>query len=79
MLTVLKNVSLQGINGVEVSIEVDVNPGMPKFEIVGLPDTALRESKERIITAIKNSGYEISGKRIIVNFVEMTQHLQHFT
>ena len=67
MLTLLKNIYLQGITGIEVNVEVDVSPGMPKFEIVGLPDTALKESKERILTAIKNSGFEIVGKRIIVN------------
>ena len=67
MLTLLKNIYLQGITGIEVNVEVDVSPGMPKFEIVGLPDTALKESKERILTAIKNSGFEIVGKKIIVN------------
>ena len=56
-----------GINGELVSVQVDVSSGLPYFEIVGLPDTTVRESKERVRVSIKNSGYDFFSKRIIVN------------
>ena len=46
-----------GIYGIEIIVEVDVANGLPGFEIVGLPDTAVRESRERVKAAIKNSGF----------------------
>ena len=45
-----------GLNGVIFSIEVDISNGLPGMEIVGLPDTAVRESKERVRAAIRNAG-----------------------
>jgi len=56
-----------GIDGELVSVQVDVSSGLPYFEIVGLPDTTVRESKERVRVSIKNSGYDLFSKRIIVN------------
>lgn len=56
-----------GIEGYEVTVEVDVSPGLPSFTIVGLPDSAIKESKERVRSAIKNSGYSFPQKRITVN------------
>ncbi|MCR4442631.1 MAG: YifB family Mg chelatase-like AAA ATPase [Peptococcaceae bacterium] len=50
-----------------IEVEVDVSAGLPCLEIVGLPDTTVRESKERVRTAIKNSGFEFPPRRIIVN------------
>ncbi len=50
-----------------VEVEVDVGNGLPCFELVGLPDTTVRESKERVRTAIKNAGFDFPPRRIIVN------------
>ncbi|MCQ2399872.1 MAG: YifB family Mg chelatase-like AAA ATPase, partial [Clostridia bacterium] len=55
------------LTGVPISVEIDVNNGLPAFEIVGLPDTAVKESKERVRTAIKNSGRMIPTRRITCN------------
>ena len=59
--------TLIGLKGVPVTCEVDVNNGLPALEIVGLPDTAVKESKERMRSAIKNSGFLIPTRRITVN------------
>ncbi|MFP4697234.1 MAG: YifB family Mg chelatase-like AAA ATPase [Eubacteriales bacterium] len=59
--------SLYGINGLIVNVEVDVSDGLPGFDLVGLPDSAVKESKERVRTAIKNSGFSFPVKRITVN------------
>ena len=55
MLSIVKSMSLIGLDGYLVSVQVDVNPGIPSFGIVGLPDISIKESKERVQTAIKNS------------------------
>lgn len=67
MLAKVKSAALLGINGYEVQVEVDISQGLPAFEIVGLPDNAVRESKERVRAALKNSGFEFPVKRITVN------------
>lgn len=56
-----------GIEGYEVSVEIDVSPGLPSFTIVGLPDSAIKESKERVRSAIKNLGFSFPQRRITVN------------
>jgi len=56
-----------GIEAYLVKVEVDISSGLASFSTVGLPDTAIRESKDRVLAAIKNSGYEFSMKRITVN------------
>ena len=56
-----------GLDGMLVTVEVDINKGMPSFNIVGLPDTAIKESKERVRSAIVNSGYEFPLGRITIN------------
>ena len=58
MLSIVKSLALHGLQGYLVNIQVDISAGMPSFEIVGLPDTSIRESKERVKTAIKNSTSE---------------------
>ncbi len=58
---------LQGLNGHVVEVETDLSRGLPVFNIVGLPDTAIKESKERVRTAIKNSGYDFPLSRITIN------------
>jgi len=56
-----------GVNGLLVEVEVDIAFGLPSFSTVGLPEGAVRESKDRVKAAIKNSGYEFPSRRITVN------------
>lgn len=56
-----------GITASPVEVEVDMSMGLPGFSIVGLPDTAVQESRERVRAAISNSGYRFPGKKVIVN------------
>ncbi len=56
-----------GIEGYEVEVEIDLAKGLPSFNIVGLPDAAVREAKERVRAAIKNSGFQFPVKKITVN------------
>ncbi len=67
MLAKTFSYSLCGLHGFKVEIEVDINSGMPCCEVVGLPDTAVKESKERVRSAIKNSGLGYPVKRIVIN------------
>ena len=67
MLSIITSMALHGLDGYAVSVQVDVSSGMPCFEIVGLPDVSVKESKERVKTAIKNSGVEFFSRRVIVN------------
>lgn len=59
--------SLIGIDGVRVEVEVDISYGIPAFNIVGLPEASVKESKERVRSAIKNSGFEFPSDRITIN------------
>jgi magnesium chelatase family protein len=56
-----------GVNAKLVQVEVDISGGLVNFYIVGLPDTAIRESSKRIIAAVKNSGFRVPAKKIVVN------------
>ncbi|HBR28496.1 MAG TPA: hypothetical protein DD789_03540 [Firmicutes bacterium] len=56
-----------GIDGFPVEVEVDLSSGLPSFDLVGLADTAVKEAKERVRAAIKNSGFSFPGHRIVVN------------
>ena len=59
--------ALQGVDGRPVWVETDVAGGIGSFSMVGLPDTAVRESKDRVTGALRNSGYAMPGGRITVN------------
>lgn len=59
--------ALSGVEGRQVGVEVDIAPGFPRFDIVGLPDSAVREATDRVRTAIRNSGYDMPVERITVN------------
>ncbi|HWJ51149.1 MAG TPA: YifB family Mg chelatase-like AAA ATPase, partial [Solirubrobacteraceae bacterium] len=59
--------TIEGLHTRHVTVEVDVRPGLPAFTIVGLADTAVREARERINAAIRNSGYEFPARRITAN------------
>ncbi len=67
MLSIVKTMALHGLNGFLVDVEVDVSAGMPSWDIVGLPDTSIKEAKERVRTAIRNSGYELFSRKIVIN------------
>ena len=67
MLAKTRTCALIGLDGIVVETEVDIAPGLPAFHIVGLPDTALHESRERVRAAIRNSGVEFPMRRIAVS------------
>ncbi len=67
MLSKIKSMSLEGLNGYLVEIQTDISGGIPSFDIVGLPDIRVKEAKERVKTAIKNSGMEFPSRKIVVN------------
>ena len=68
MIAKVQSYALSGLEGVCVTVEADISKGLPSYEMVGLPDTAVKESKERVRSAIKNSGLEFPAHRITVNF-----------
>ena len=63
----MASASLRGIDAYMVEVEVDISLGIPDFIIVGLPDAAVRESKQRVKTALKNCGYRFPSRKIIIN------------
>lgn len=67
MLSKVKSMSLNGLDGYLVEIQTDISSGIPEFEIVGLPDVSVKEAKRRIEAAIKNSKIEFPSKRILIN------------
>ena len=67
MLACIHSCAVIGLEGVVVEVEVDFNPGLPKTIIVGLPDAAVQESRERVHSAIKNAGMFFPRKTITVN------------
>ena len=67
MLAKINSFGLNGISGYAVTVEIDISNGLPNTEVVGLPDAAVKESRERVRSAIANSGYRYSPKKIIIN------------
>ena len=67
MLSIVESMALHGLTGYLVNVQIDVSAGLPHWEIVGLPDASVKESKERVRTAIKNSGIEFPSRKITVN------------
>ena len=67
MLSIVKTMSLIGIRGYLINVEIDVTGGLPNFDIVGLPDVSVKEAKERIRSAIRNSNIDFPSRRILVN------------
>ena len=63
----IKTIALNGVIGDLVEVQTDISKGLPNFEIVGLPDASVKESKERIKAAIKNTGIEFPSRKIIIN------------
>ena len=67
MLSKVHARTVTGMESLAVEVEVDVTRGMPKFHIVGLADTAVQESKQRVFSAIRNTNYTFPPTRITVN------------
>ena len=67
MLAKVISCAVSGVDGLPVQVEVDLAQGLPSFSTVGLPEGAVREAKDRVRAAIKNSGYEFPQRRITVN------------
>src|SRR3989338_4375030 len=67
MLACVKSVALQGIDGHPLTVEVDAGAGLPAMVVVGLPDRAVQESRERIRLAVRNAGYEPPRHGVTVN------------
>ena len=63
----LFSAAVLGIDGYLIEVEVDLSLGLPSFDLVGLADTAVKEAKERVKAAIKNSGYPFPLHKIVVN------------
>jgi magnesium chelatase family protein len=67
MYAKLRSMSVVGIDAHEITIEADISEMLPSFTIVGLPDGAVRESKERVMSAIKNCGFEFPSRKVTIN------------
>ena len=67
MLARVRSCATQGIEGFLVEVEADLGAGLPTFTIVGLPDAAVRESRERVLAAVRNSGFEFPARKITIN------------
>ena len=67
MIAKVQSYALQGLEGVAVTVETDVSKGLPAYELVGLPDAAVKESKERVRSAIKNSALPFPTHKITIN------------
>ena len=67
MLASIPSFGLIGIDGFTVTAEINLAGGVPMFEIVGLPDASVKESRERVRAALKNSGFNFPNGRITVN------------
>lgn len=67
MLAKVNSFGLNGLTGYKVDVEVDVSQGLPRYDIVGLPDASVKESKERVRSALRNAGFKFPESRITVN------------
>ena len=72
MYAKLYGATLYGIDGCIITVEVDISQGLPVFDIVGLPNQSVKEARERVRAAIKNSGYDFPMRRIVVNLAPAT-------
>ena len=67
MLAKAKSCAVMGLDGFVVDVEVDISPGLPRFDVVGLPDTAVQEARARVRAAVRNSGCDFPLRRITAN------------
>ena len=66
-LAQIKSMSLVGIDGYLINVQVDISSGLPSWDIVGLPDASIKESKQRVRAALKNIGYSLPSRKIVIN------------
>ncbi|MCS7217764.1 MAG: YifB family Mg chelatase-like AAA ATPase [Thermus sp.] len=80
MLAQVQSYALFGLDAVPVTVEVDVSPGLPSYALVGLPDKAVEESRERVRAALKNAGFPYPQARVVVNLApaELRKEGSHF-
>ncbi|TFU15124.1 YifB family Mg chelatase-like AAA ATPase [Thermus tengchongensis] len=80
MLAQVRSYALFGLDAVPVTVEVDVSPGLPSYALVGLPDKAVEESRERVRAALKNAGFPYPQARVVVNLApaELRKEGSHF-
>jgi len=74
VLAKCKTCAVVGLDGYIVEVEVDIAPGLPYFGVVGLPDTAVQEARERVRAAVRNSGFEFPMRRVSVNLAPADLH-----
>ena len=74
MLSRIQTASVSGIEGKNVTVEVDITRGLPGFYVVGLGDTSIKEAGQRVKSAVRNSGFEFPVSRIVVNLVPAYLH-----
>ena len=67
MLAAIRSAAVLGINAIDITVEVDVVPGLPAWTIVGLASNAVKEARERVSAALANSGFDVPSRRITVN------------
>src|SRR4030088_3224123 len=67
MIAKIESACLVGMEAARVQVEVNLAKGMPSFSIVGLPDASVREAKDRVVAAIRNTGFEFPSRRVTVN------------
>ncbi len=67
MISKVMSCAVVGLDGALVEVEVDISTGLPSFQVVGLPDKAVQEARERVRSAIRNSGFRFPNKRVTVN------------
>ena len=67
MISFIRSAAVQGIDACLIDVEIDISSGMPNFSIVGLPDTSVKEAKDRVFSAIRNSGFDFPTKKITAN------------
>jgi len=67
MLATLESATVVGVEACRVHVEIDVSGGLPHFQLVGLPDASVRESRDRVRAAIRNSGFDFPPRRITIN------------
>src|SRR5665647_720780 len=80
MLATTNTLLINGIEAVPVKVEVDIQNGLPNFDLIGLAQAALKEARERVKSAIKNSGYDFPNRKIIVNLApaDLKKEGSHF-
>ena len=73
MLSTIRSLGVNGIGGYGVTVEVYISNGLPAFDVVGLPDTAVKEARERVRAAVKNNGFRFPSSRLTVNLAPADQ------